>query len=134
VTKKPRIQVILNPATLSSVRRAASIQGRSMGSLVGELVDAAVPYMDRASELIERATKAPESLLDALRGDLARGEHAARSALEVGLTALDDAERKLRSSDAPAAGEPQGSEPPSCNTGVRSNRQRGKTAKEGGVQ
>jgi len=75
-TKKPRVNVALEPETFELVRKAAEAQGVSMSELVRSMVDAVVPMLGRMVDLAEALKGAPQEIRDALReaGERAEGE------------------------------------------------------------
>lgn len=67
-TIKPRVQVTLEPETHAVIDRFASLQNRSRGSVIAELLDSIAPSLTRTVALLEAAIAAPESIKDGLRG------------------------------------------------------------------
>lgn len=65
-TKKPRVQVTLEPATHDVIDRFAELQGRSRGSLIAELLDSVAPALTRTVALLEAAQDAPQEVRDGL--------------------------------------------------------------------
>lgn len=67
-TTKPRITVTLTDEQHATLRALSDMQGRSMSSLVGELVETTMPALDRVLELL----RAAESALPEVHASLAR--------------------------------------------------------------
>lgn len=67
-TIKPRVQVTLEPETHAVIERFASLQNRSRGAVIAELLDSIAPSLRRTVALLEAAIAAPESIKDGLRG------------------------------------------------------------------
>lgn len=66
-TVKPRVQVTLEPETHAVIERFASLQGRTRGSVIAELLDSIAPAITRTVALLEAAAAAPDSIKDGLR-------------------------------------------------------------------
>lgn len=58
-TKKPRVIVTLEPETHDVIQRWATLQGRSRGKVIAELLDSTVGPLSRAVDLMEAAQRAP---------------------------------------------------------------------------
>lgn len=66
-TMKPRVQVTMTPHQFAIIKRLASLQGRSMGALVLDLVEAVEPVLERTVVLLERAKEASAGIREGLR-------------------------------------------------------------------
>ena len=73
-TTKPRINVTLEPHRYALFKRLAALQGVSMSSLIGELLDAVAEPMERVCVVLEAAAKAPGDLKSGLRAAVDRAE------------------------------------------------------------
>lgn len=66
-TTKPRVQVTLDEQTHSVIERMASIQGRTRGAIIAELLREVAPALARTVALLEAAAAAPEHVREGLR-------------------------------------------------------------------
>lgn len=66
-TLKPRVAVTLEPHTHEVIERLASLQGRSRGAVISELIDSVAPALARTVALLEAAASAPKQVQDGLR-------------------------------------------------------------------
>jgi hypothetical protein len=66
-TAKPRVQVTLEPETHAVIERFASLQGRTRGAIIADLLDSITPAITRTVALLEAAAAAPDSIKDGLR-------------------------------------------------------------------
>jgi hypothetical protein len=73
-TTKPRINVTLEPHRYAMFKRLAALQGVSMSSLIGELLEAVAEPMERVCVVLEAAAKAPGDLKAGLRSAVDRAE------------------------------------------------------------
>ena len=73
-TTKPRINVTLEPHRYALFKRLAALQGVSMSSLIGELLEAVAEPMERVCVVLEAAAKAPEELRTGLREAVDKAE------------------------------------------------------------
>ena len=69
-TKKPRIHVTLELSDYASVRRLSHARGVTMSCVVAELVEAAVPILDRVSTTIEGVKLMDSGMKDRFRAEL----------------------------------------------------------------
>ena len=87
-TLKPRVQVTLEPQTHAVIERLATLQGRTRGSIIAEMLDSIAPALTRTVALLEAAAEAPN--------DVKRGFRAAVEASHQELVAISgDASRQL---------------------------------------
>lgn len=124
-TSKPRITITLNNRQHELLEAMSKVQKVSMSSIVVDLLDTAMPVLERVLEMLDAASKAPKAALDELKRslDVAEGEVMSLQAAALGQLDLLIAE---------VGGEPAVSEhkdehakrlqkekPPSTNRGVR---------------
>lgn len=64
-TLKPRVQVTMEPATHEVIEALASLQGRTRGAIISDLLDSIAPSLARTVALLQAAAEAP--------GDIKRG-------------------------------------------------------------
>lgn len=88
-TTKPRITITLEPRTHHVLTRLSVAGGESMSSLIGQLVDLAVPSMERLVVVLENAKNAPQEVKSGL---LAAIERAERQLLPAAQTMIDQAD------------------------------------------
>jgi len=136
-TKKPRINVTLEPYRYQLLKRLAELQGVSMSYLLADLLDSVAPVLERVAVAIEAAQQAQESLKPNLVRVAQQAEAELSPMLSEAITQLDMFIRQAQSAPsndggAPARGEAPAvegadslGEPPSSNTGVRSVKSRG---------
>lgn len=73
-TEKPRITITLTDHQHDVLSSLAKGQKCSMSSIVVDLLDTAIPVLERVNELITAAQKAPQQALDQLKASLGRAE------------------------------------------------------------
>lgn len=61
-TKKPRLNLTLEPQRYELLKRLAEQQGTSMSAIVVELLDTVAPVLERVCVAVENARKAQESV------------------------------------------------------------------------
>lgn len=66
-TIKPRVQVTLEPETHAVIERLASLQGRTRGAVIAEMLDSVAPALTRTIALIEAAQDAPKHVRNGMR-------------------------------------------------------------------
>lgn len=88
-TTKPRITITLEPRTHEVLTRLSVAGGESMSALIGQLVELAVPSMERLVVVLENAKTAPE---EAKKGLQAAIERAERQLLPAAQTMIDQAD------------------------------------------
>lgn len=125
----PRIAITVPAASYDTLRYLSLTSGRSMSSIVAELVETVQPVLQRTAEILAAGKRAEmdraEGLKEAVQGALERmEEHAARAALHLGFGVEEIG--ALTGVDARSAPPRQGAGPPASNTGVRSPRQSAK--------
>jgi hypothetical protein len=111
-TNKPRVTVTLDPETYRVLHRWSSLQKRSIGKVMSELLDSVIEPLDRAADLMEAAANAPDNVK--------RGMVSAMTSVESDiLAAYSTIQEALDTMDS-AAGDD--GNPRTCNTGVRFGR------------
>ena len=121
-TSKPRITITLTDEQHRVLQGLADLQRVSMSSIVVDVLDTAMPSLERLNALLEVAEEAPKAVLDGLRSSL----NAAGAELGIDLRQLDllrDAPgANVRGARALAPGASKAAKmegPPSTNRGVR---------------
>lgn len=66
-TIKPRVAVTLEPKTHEVIERLATLQGRTRGAVIADLLDSVAPALTRTVALLEAALEAPEQVKNGLR-------------------------------------------------------------------
>lgn len=66
-TIKPRVQVTLEPYDHEVIERLASLQGRTRGAVISDLLHEVVPALARTVALLEAAAEAPQQVKKGLR-------------------------------------------------------------------
>jgi hypothetical protein len=66
-TIKPRVQVTLEPQTHEVIERLATLQGRTRGAVIADLIDSVAPALARTVALLEAAAAAPLEIKQGLR-------------------------------------------------------------------
>lgn len=66
-TVKPRVTITLEQGTHDVIDRLATLQGRTRGVVIAELLDEVVPALSRTVALLEAAAAAPEQVKAGLR-------------------------------------------------------------------
>lgn len=88
-TTKPRITITLSQHQHDLLGAMANAQKVSMSSIVVELLDTAVPVLERVMDLINAAKRAPKEALDELKRSLDRAEHNVLGMQEEAIGQLD---------------------------------------------
>ena len=96
-TAKPRITVTLEPHAHEVLSRLSRVGGDSMSTLVTQLLDVALPSLERAVVVLERAAAAPQEARAGLAAALDRAE---REALPALMKAIDQRDLFLADLDA----------------------------------
>lgn len=129
-TKKPRVQVTLEPHTHEVIERLAALQNRSRGAIIAELVEAVEPSLARTVALLEAAAAAPDQVKDGLRS-VVEGIHSDLTAMSGdALKQLDFlAERFTAQSQADphVVTRGSGTQPPTPKKGVKTSRKGSRT-------
>jgi hypothetical protein len=108
--KNPRISVMLEPEVYRLYQDFAAAQGRSMSSVIGEMLKEVSPPIARTLSLLNAAQKAPKQVLQEMADNFDSASEEVRSMLGgVNELQLDLLLQELQRKAA---------EPPSCNTGV----------------
>lgn len=101
-TVKPRITITLEPHTHEVLSRLSSAGGDSMSALVAQLVEVALPSMERLVVVLERAASAPEEARSGFAAAIERAEQRLLPALshaqDMGDLFLFDMEKAARDS------------------------------------
>jgi len=66
-TVKPRVTITLEQSTHDVIDRLATLQGRTRGVVIAELLDEVVPALSRTVALLEAAAAAPQQVKAGLR-------------------------------------------------------------------
>ena len=124
-TVKPRINMALRPEHFDVVTRLAKLQGRSRSAVVVELLEQAIPVLERVVVVGEAAQRAQVSAREELRSSLEKAEAAILPHVNAAMGQLDaflpadpsapssstKAQRDLRASaersEAPSASSPR---------------------------
>lgn len=85
----PRIAVRVSKRQYEIISRLASLQGRSRGAVVVDLVEAVEPMLERTAVILERAKSAPQSVKAGLRALAGEAEKQAMRSAEVEIGKLD---------------------------------------------
>lgn len=88
-TAKPRITITLSERQHELLNGMAKAQKVSMSSIVVELLDTAVPVLERVMEMITAAKNAPKEALEELRRSLDRAEGEVLGMQDAALGQLD---------------------------------------------
>ena len=70
-TLKPRISITIDEDDLAVLDRYAAASGTPRASMIAQLIQATIPELKRAAELMEMANAAPQHVIDGLVDDLA---------------------------------------------------------------
>jgi uncharacterized protein (DUF1778 family) len=128
-TTKPRITITLSQHQHDLLGAMANAQKVSMSSIVVELLDTAVPVLERVMDLINAAKRAPQEALDELKRSLDRAEHHVLGMQQEAIGQLDllvkeaggmgEAHRGSPVTAASKRRRPATPKPPTSNRGVR---------------
>jgi len=88
-TDKPRINMALRREHYDVVTRLAKVQGRSRSAIVVELLEAAIPTLERVVVVTEAAMRAQTSARDELVASLKKAEAAVMPHVNAALGQLD---------------------------------------------
>lgn len=89
---KERVNIYLDPAMASIVRRASEVRGVSRAVVITDLLDAVGPQLERMVEMLELAARAPKEMKD----QVVRALEAAQQTIEPLVNATDDASAVLQ--------------------------------------
>lgn len=102
-TTKPRAMVTLDPETYKALRDLAAINGQSLSAVIGELLYAVVPTVQRVVEAGRRYQALSEGMQDQVRSTFTAAEAKIAPAVEALteeafglLAAIDEAEQDPR--------------------------------------
>ena len=73
-TSKPRITITLTDQQHALLQAMAGYQGGSMSSIVVDLLETALPVMERIVLVMKAASAAPQEMLDGLKESMERAE------------------------------------------------------------
>ena len=127
-TEKPRITITLTDHQHQVLSTMAKGQKCSMSSIVVDLLETAIPVLERVTELVAAAQRAPQQALDQLKLSLGRAESDVLGMQDVVMGQLDMLMREagaavdVRERAAAVLASPPASataKPPSSNRGVR---------------
>lgn len=88
-SKKPRIAITCDPYVYETIDRFASLQSRSKGAVVHDLLEAIHPPLMRTVVLLEAARDAPEEVKAELANSMLDLERDITKNLDTGLEQLD---------------------------------------------
>jgi hypothetical protein len=128
-TTKPRITITLSQHQHDLLGAMANAQKVSMSSIVVELLDTAVPVLERVMELINAAKRAPKEAIEELKRSLDRAEEGLVGMQAEALGQLDLLVREAGDMGEARSGTPRAAasvtqlpavkRPPTSNRGVR---------------
>lgn len=108
-TIKPRINLTVEPEVYEVYKQLAEVQGRSMSSIINELITETLPHMKTMLSIMQVAKELPASTIKRISEQFDEAENKALSYMgEVGQS-LQECQMAL---------EFAASKPPSSNTGV----------------
>jgi uncharacterized protein (DUF1778 family) len=73
-TTKPRITVTLQPHSYDVIRRLAAAGGETMSKIVGDMLDVAIPSLERVVLVMEQAASMSQEAREGMRASFARAE------------------------------------------------------------
>lgn len=85
VAKNPRVSVTLSPEDYEILRRLSELNGESMSSIIGELVQAVSPALGRVVDVVEVAQGAKPEVLEQLRRVAEDSERVMSPILQAGM-------------------------------------------------
>jgi uncharacterized protein (DUF1778 family) len=88
-TTKPRITITLTDHQHELLQQLAGYQGASMSSIVVDLLETAVPVMERIATVMKAASTAPQEMLHGLRESMERAESLVVSQMQEHIGQLD---------------------------------------------
>lgn len=89
VAKNPRVSVTLSPEDYEVLRRLSELNGESMSSIVGELVQTVSPALSRVIEVIEAAQGAKPEVMEQLRRVAEDSERVMSPLLQAGVEGFE---------------------------------------------
>lgn len=116
---RPRVSVVLDENVADTLRRVAAVQGRSVSSVVGDLVTEFEPGLRQVAELGEALDRLNGEQRDAVRRSVAAADQDIAGPLGHAIEQLQAVMGRVHefAQDAAAGGD----RPPLGNTGVRSD-------------
>lgn len=112
-TAKPRVSVVLDPATFHVIEEYAKALGASKSSVVASLCQAAAQPLARTLTLLQAATDAPAAVYEGLARTLSNAEQELRAVDSSMQLDIDDILGRV-------GGDLPKGQPPYTNRGVRS--------------
>lgn len=91
-TKKPRITITLEPHSHEVLSRLSSASRQSMASIVTDILDTAIPSLERVVVVLERAATASQDVRDGVAAAIERAE---RDLMPSMLAAIDQSDMFL---------------------------------------
>lgn len=88
-TARPRITITLTEQQYALLQQLSEFQGESMSAIVGDLIETAIPVMERIATVMEAASKAPKEMLDGLRESMERAESIVLEQMQGHIQQLD---------------------------------------------
>jgi uncharacterized protein (DUF1778 family) len=128
-TTKPRITITLTEHQHALLQTLAGYQKESMSSIIVDLLETAVPVLERIAVVMKAASEAPQEMLDGLRGSLERAEANVLNQMQEHMGQLDiflaeasggvGGARALPAPSVASSPSPTTKRPPTTNRGVR---------------
>jgi uncharacterized protein (DUF1778 family) len=129
-TAKPRITVTLTEHQHDLLQTLSGYQGQSMSSIIVDLLETAVPVLERIAVVMKAASEAPQEMLTGLRQSMEKAEAIVVGQLEGHIDQLDifvkaaaegrdEARSGTSVTSAAASPSPTTKRPPTSNRGVR---------------
>jgi uncharacterized protein (DUF1778 family) len=88
-TTKPRITITLTEEQHVLLHTLAGYQGESMSAIVVDLIQTAVPVMERIAIVMKAASTAPQEMLDGMKQSMERAEAQLISQMQGHIDQLD---------------------------------------------
>jgi uncharacterized protein (DUF1778 family) len=89
-TNKPRITITLTDQQHELLQSMAGFQGGSMSAIVVDLLETALPVMERIVTVMRAASTAPQEMLDGLKESMERAESLVISQMHEHIGHLDN--------------------------------------------
>jgi hypothetical protein len=128
-TTKPRITITLTEHQHALLQTLSGYQGESMSSIIVDLLETALPVLERIAVIMKAASEAPQEMLVGLRGSLERAEANVLNQMQEHMGQLDiflqeagggvGGARALPAPSPASAPSPTKKKPPTSNRGVR---------------
>jgi uncharacterized protein (DUF1778 family) len=88
-TTKPRITITLTEHQHALLQTLSNYQGESMSSIIVDLLDTALPVLERVAVVMKAASEAPQEMLTGLRQSMEKAEAVVVGQLEGHIEQLD---------------------------------------------